>query len=137
MRVGLSKRWCRIDCHGLSGLLSVPEIIAQGKKTLVEIISLGVKIAWNLVDWTEMAFWVIVIALSCGTPKNEEFLHLGPKSCIFAVYSNFCFFNNFLLKSQNKVPLILGRLLRLVVYESALNSILPFLVNFGILSPNS
>ena len=48
----------------------------------------------------------------------------------------FCFFNNFLLKSQNKVSLILGRPLMSVVYDSAFNSILQFLVNFGILLPN-
>ena len=136
VRVGLSKRWCRIDCHDLSGLSCVPEIIAQDKKTLVEIMGLGVRIAWNLVDWIEMAFWAIIIALPWSTAKNDEFLHLGPKNYIFAVYSNFCFFNNSLLKSQNKVPLILEWLLRSVVYDYALNLILPFLVNFGILSPN-
>ena len=31
------------------------------------------------------------------------FLHLGPENYDFAVYSNFCFLNNFLLKSQNKI----------------------------------
>ena len=70
------------------------------------------------------------------TPENGEFLHLVPENCNLAVYSNFCFLNNFLLKSQNKVPLVLGGPLRSVVYDSAFNSIFPFLVNFGILSPN-
>ena len=68
--------------------------------------------------------------------ENCEFLHLGPENCNFAVYSNFCFLNNFLLKSQNKVLLVLGQPLRSVIYDSAFNSILPFLVIFGILSPN-
>ena len=43
------------------------------------------------------------------------------------------FLNNFQFKSQNKVSSILKRPLRLVVYDSAFNSIFPFLVNFGIL----
>ena len=60
----------------------------------------------------------------------------APKTAIFAVYSNFCFLNNFLLKSQNKVLLVLGKSLRSVIYDSAFNSIFPFLVIFGILSPN-
>ena len=34
------------------------------------------------------------------------------------------------------VLFVLGRLLRSVVYDSAFNSIFPFLVNFDILSPN-
>ena len=42
----------------------------------------------------------------------------------------------FLFQSQNKIPLILGQPLRSVVYDYTLNSNLPFLVNFGILSPN-
>ena len=69
-------------------------------------------------------------------PENGEFLHLSPESCNFAVYNNFCFLNNFLSKSQNRVLLILGRPLRSVVYDFAFNSILPFLVNFSILSSN-
>ena len=81
-----------------------------------------------------MAFWVIVVALPQDTPWNGEFLHLGPENCDFAVYSNFCFLNNLLLKSQSKVTLPLGWPLRLVVYDSTFNSILHFLVNFGILS---
>ena len=60
----------------------------------------------------------------------------APKTAIFAVYSNFCFLNNFLLKSQNKAPLVLGWPLRSIVYDSTFNLILPFLVNFGILLPN-
>ena len=64
------------------------------------------------------------------------FLHLGPENYDFAVYSNFCFLNNFLLKSQNKVPLVLERLVRFVVYDFTFNLVLPFLVNFGILSLN-
>ena len=84
----------------------------------------------------QMAFWAIVIALPQGTSENGEFLHLGPKNYNFAVYSNFCFLNNFLLKSQNKFPLILGRPLKSIVYDSAFNSILSFLVNFDILLPN-
>ena len=68
--------------------------------------------------------------------ENDEFLHLRPKNCDFSVYSNICLFNNFLLKSHNKVPLVLKRPLRSVVYDSAFNLKFPFLVNFGILLPN-
>ena len=68
--------------------------------------------------------------------ENGEFLHLGPENCDFAIYSNIYFLNNFLLKSQNNVSLVLGSLLRSVVYDSAFNSNFPFLVTFGILSPN-
>ena len=68
--------------------------------------------------------------------ENGEFLHLGPENYNFAIYSNFCFLNNFLLKSQNKVSLVLGWPLRSVVYDFAFNSILLFFVNFGILLPN-
>ena len=68
--------------------------------------------------------------------ENGEFLHLRPKNCDFSVYSNICLFNNFLLKSHNKVPLVLKRPLRSVVYDSAFNLKFPFLVNFGILLPN-
>ena len=48
----------------------------------------------------------------------------------------FFFLNNFEFKSKNNIPSVLGQLLRSVVYDSAFNSILSFLVNFGILSPN-
>ena len=68
--------------------------------------------------------------------ENGELLHVGPENYDFAIYSNFCFLNNFLLKIQNKVLLVLGRSLRLVVYNFAFNSIFPFLINFDILSPN-
>ena len=70
------------------------------------------------------------------SPENGEFLHLGLENCDFAIYSNFCFLNNFLLKSQNKILLVLGQTLKSVVYDFVFNSILPFLANFGILSPN-
>ena len=83
-----------------------------------------------------MVFWAIVVALPRGTPENGEFLHLGLENYNLVVYNNFCFFNNFLLKSQNEVLLVLERPLRSVVYDSAFNSIFPFLVNFDILSPN-
>ena len=46
------------------------------------------------------------------------------------------FLNNFQFKSQNKVSSILGRSLRLIVYDFEFNSILLFLVKFSILSPN-
>ena len=69
-------------------------------------------------------------------PENGEFLHLGYKNCNFALCGNFCFFNNFLLKSQNKVTFFLGQPLKSIVYDSSFNSILPLQVNFGILSPN-
>ena len=52
------------------------------------------------------------------------------------LFSNFCFLNNFLLKSHNKIPLVLEGPLRLVVYNFVFNSILPFLVKFNILPPN-
>ena len=61
---------------------------------------------------------------------------LSPENCDFAVYSNFCFLNNSLLKSQNKALFVLRRPLRLVVYDFAFNLVLPFLVNFVIFSPN-
>lgn len=35
---------CRTNCHGFLGLLCTPEIIAQGKKSLVGIMSLEVGI---------------------------------------------------------------------------------------------
>ena len=108
----------------------------QGKKALIEIMGPGVGISWILVGWSETAFWVIATALPWGTLENGEFLYLGPENCNFAVYNNFCFFNNFLLKSQNKVLLVLRLLLRSTVYDSAFNLIFPFLVNFGILSCN-
>ena len=38
-------------------------------------------------------------------PEIGEFLCLAPENCDFAVYSNFCFLNNFLFKSQNKARL--------------------------------
>lgn len=38
-----------------------------------------------------------------------EFLHLAHENSDFVVFINFCFFNNFLLKNQNKVPLVLGQ----------------------------
>ena len=48
----------------------------------------------------------------------------------------FVFLNNFQFKCQNKVPSVLGRLLRSVVYDSTFILIFPFSVNFSILSPN-
>ena len=73
---------------------------------------LEVEIAWNLTSWSKTAFWAIVIALPRGTPGNGEFLHLDPENCNFAVYSNICSLNYFLLKSQNKVPLVLEQPLK-------------------------
>jgi len=84
----------------------------------------------------QMALWAIVIVLPWGTPEICKFLYLAPENCDFVVYYNFCFLNNFLFKSQNKVPLVLGWPLRSVVYDFIFNSILPLLINFGILSPN-
>ena len=69
-------------------------------------------------------------------PGFGEFLRLALENRDFAVFSNFCFLNNFLLKSLNKVPLVLERPLRSVVYNFVFNLILPFLVKFGILPPN-
>ena len=69
-------------------------------------------------------------------PGFGEFLHLAPENRDFAIFSNACFLNNFLHKNQNKVLLVLERLLRLIVYNFVFNSILPFLVKFGILPPN-
>ena len=69
-------------------------------------------------------------------PKIGEFFRLAPENCNFAVYSIFCFLNNFLLKSQNKIPFILGQPLKSVVYDFAFNSILSLLVNLVILLPN-
>ena len=97
---------------------------------------LEVRIAWNLVGWSKTAFWAIDVVSLQGTLENGKFLHLVPKNYDFAVYSNFFFLNNFLLKIQNKVSLVSGCLLRLEVYDSAFNSNLPFLVNFSILLPN-
>ena len=42
-------------------------------------------------------------------PDFGEFLHLAPENRDFAIFSNFCFLNNFLLKSQNKVQLVLAK----------------------------
>ena len=50
--------------------------------------------------------------------ENGEFPYLGPGNYDFAIYSNFCFLNNFLLKNQNEVPLVLGQPIKLVVYNS-------------------
>ena len=126
VRVGLSKRWCRIDFHDLPGLSCVPEIIAQDKKELIEIIwameSESHEI-WQVKAWSSTIFWATVVALPWSTPENGNFLHLGPKNCYFAVYNNFCFLNNVLLKSRNKVPLVLKWPLMSVVYDSAFNSI--------------
>ena len=69
-------------------------------------------------------------------PENNEFFHLDPENCSFAVYNNFCFLNNFLLKSQNKIPLVLRRPLKSVIYDFAFNLILSFLKIFVILSTN-
>ena len=128
--------WRRTDRHCLSGLSRMSENNAQGKKTLVEIMGLRVKIAWNLEGWCEIAFWATVVTLPQGTLESGKFLLLGLKICDFDVYSNFDFLNNFLLKSQNKVPLVLERPLRSAVYDFAFNSIFQFLLNFVILSPN-
>ena len=129
--------WCRTDCHSLSGLSRVLEIIVQGKMALVEIIGDGVRIAWNLVGLSKMALWAIVVASPRLVPLDfGEFLRLAPENYDFAIYNNFCFLNNFLLKSQNMVLLVLGWLLRSVVYDSTFNSIFSFWVNFGVLSPN-
>jgi len=65
-----------------------------------------------------------------------EFLHLGFENNDFTLFSNFCFLNNLLLKSLNKVMFVLGRLLRSVIYDFTFNSILLFLVKFGILPLN-
>ena len=51
--------------------------------------------------------------------ENGEFPYLGPGNYDFAIYSNFCFLNNFLLKNQNEVPLVLGQSLKLVIYDFA------------------
>ena len=59
----------------------------------------GVGIAWNLASWRETVFWVIVIALPWGVPWFWQFLHLALESYDFAIFSHFCFLNNFLLKS--------------------------------------
>ena len=52
----------------------------------------------------------------------------------FSVYSIFPFNCNFQFKSQNKVPPVLERLLRLVEVDLAINSLFPFLVIFPISS---
>ena len=76
------------------------------------------------------------------SPRHEvpldfgEFLHLAAENYDFAIYNNFCFLDNFLLKSQNKVSLVLGQCLRSLVYDFAFNSIFPFLVKIDI-SPSN
>ena len=62
-----------------------------------------------------------VVCLNFG-----EFLCLGSENSDFALFSHFCFFNNFLLKSQSKVPFVFGRPLKCVVYDFAFNSIFLF-----------
>ena len=60
--------WCRTDRYDLPGLSRALEIIVQGKKALVEIIGLGVRITWNLISKSEKAFWAIIVTLPQGTP---------------------------------------------------------------------
>ena len=64
------------------------------------------------------------------------FINLTPRNGEFSVFSYFCFFINFLHKSQNKALLVLGQLLKSAVYDFPFNSILPFLVIFRILPHN-
>ena len=64
----------------------------------------------------------------------NKFLCLGFENSDFAVFSNFYFFNKFLFKSQNKVPLVLKRPLRSIVYDFTFNSfIFSLSIKFGIL----
>ena len=63
----------------------------------------------------------------------SKFLCLGFENSDFAVFSNFHFFNKFLFKSHSKVPFVLERLLRSIVYNFTFNSIFSFLVKFNIL----
>ena len=50
-----------------------------------------------------MVFWAIVVVLPQGTPNFSKFLHLAPENSDFAIFNNFYFLNNFLLKCQNKI----------------------------------
>ena len=78
----------RTNCHDLPELSRVPKI-AQGKNALVVII-------WP----TKSELYEIWQAK--GKQFNfDEFLHLTPGNSDFSVFSYFCFFNNFLLKSHN------------------------------------
>ena len=94
----IMKVWCRTDHHGLPELSRAPKVIAQDKNALIEIMGVRVGIAWNLAGWSKMVFWAIVVLTHEVPPKNGKFLHLGFENCGFAVYSNFCFLNNFLFK---------------------------------------
>ena len=94
----IMKVWCRTDHHGLPELSRAPKVIAQDKNALIEIMGLRVGIAWNLAGWSKMVFWAIVVLTHEAPLENRKFLHLGFENCDFAVYSNFCFLNNFLFK---------------------------------------
>ena len=95
-----------------------------------------VEIAWNLASWRKTTFWAMVVALPQGTLDFGKFHHIAIENYDFAIYSNFSFLNNFLLKSQNIVSFVLGRSIRLIVYNFAFNSNFPFLVHFNILPTN-
>ena len=125
--------WCRTNLHGLFWTLTRAWNQQLRQKAIVEIMCNRVEIVWNLASWSETAFWTIVVTLHKEPLENGEFFCLILENCDFAIYSNFCFINNLLLKIQNNVPLVLRRPLKSVVYDFAFNSILPFLVNFSIL----
>ena len=72
-----------------------PEINAQSKKALVQIIGLGVGITLNFAGWTKIAFWAISWLWNVVPQENGKFHYLDLENYDFAVYSNICFINNF------------------------------------------
>ena len=78
---------------------------------------------------------IIILLINVTKIQVNSFIK-APKTVFLLFIVIFVFLNNFQFKSQNKVSSILGQPLTSLVYDSVFNSILPFLVNFGILSPN-
>ena len=61
---------------------------------------------------------------------SHKFLRLGPQISVFAIFSKFRFRYNFLFRSPNKIPFVLGCFLVVVVFDFVSNSFLLFLVKF-------
>ena len=65
--------------------------------------------------------------------KFGKFLRLSHENNDFAIFCHFCFLNIFFVQSQIRIPFVLRQPLNSVVYDFAFNSILQFLVKYGIL----
>lgn len=128
--------WRKTNYHRLLGIASAPKSHKSKRHYSRNHLVDRVGITWNLTSKREIVLWAIVIASPQDTPSFGTFHRLAPEYCDFAIFCNFCFINNFLLKSHNKIPLVSRQPLSLVVYDFAFESILPFLVKFSILSLN-